>query len=71
VNSPVKVVVGAPIPPEDLAAHRGDARAMMAFLRERTYALSPHPLDPAARGFEFEDRHREGQTRTGPRLVRY
>jgi hypothetical protein len=28
---------------------------MMAFLRESTYALSPTPLDPNARGFEFEE----------------
>jgi hypothetical protein len=32
---------------------------MMAFLRERTYALSPTPLDPNARGFEFEDQYRD------------
>jgi hypothetical protein len=32
---------------------------MMDFLRETTYALSPRPLDARARGFEFEDRHRD------------
>ena len=46
VNSPVRVVVGDPIPRADLAPLSGDPTAMMAFLRERTYALSPTPLDP-------------------------
>jgi len=59
VNSPVRVVVGDPIPRADLAPLSGDPTAMMAFLRERTYALSPTPLDPNARGFEFEDHHRD------------
>jgi putative hemolysin len=59
VNSPVRVVVGAPIPREDLARYTSDPKAMMAFLRERTYALSPTPLDPNARGFEFEDHYRD------------
>jgi putative hemolysin len=59
VNSPVRVVVGEPIPREELARYAGDPKAMMAFLRERTYALSPTPLDPNARGFEFEDQYRD------------
>jgi hypothetical protein len=48
VNSPVRVVVGEPIPRAELARYAGDP-AMMAFLRETTYALSPTPLDPNAR----------------------
>lgn len=59
VNSPVEVVVGQPIPRAALEAYGGDARAMMEFLRETTYGLCPRPIDPKARGFEFEDRHRE------------
>lgn len=58
VNSPVDVVIGQPIPRKALDAYAGDARAMMEFLRETTYGLSPRPLDPSARGFEFEQRHR-------------
>jgi hypothetical protein len=66
VNSPVRVVVGEPIPREELARYAGDPKAMMAFLRERTYALSPTPLDPNARGFEFEDQYRDKRrTRRG------
>jgi len=59
VNSPVEVVVGEPILRADLDAFANDSKAMMAFLRETTYALSPRPLDVRARGFEFEDRHRD------------
>jgi putative hemolysin len=58
VNTPVRVAIGAPIPPEDLAVHAGDARAMMDFLRRKTYELSPEPLGSYEYGFEFEERHR-------------
>ena len=65
VNSPVDVVVGQPIPRAALDGYAGDARAMMAFLRETTYGLSPRPLDPSARGFEFEQRHRSPEENEG------
>ena len=45
LNSPVDVVVGQPIPRAALDGYAGDARAMMEFLRETTYGLSPRPLD--------------------------
>ncbi|MBF9042056.1 acyltransferase [Rhodobacterales bacterium HKCCE4037] len=59
VNKPVDVVIGDPIPRAALNELSGDAKALMAHLRKTTYALSPRPLDPTARGFEFEDKHRE------------
>ncbi|MEM7724042.1 MAG: lysophospholipid acyltransferase family protein [Pseudomonadota bacterium] len=59
VNTPVRVVIGDPIPRHDLDPYAKDAKAMMAFLRKTTYALSPRPLDPDLRGFEFEERHRD------------
>jgi putative hemolysin len=59
VNSPVEVVIGRPIPRADLEPYARDGRAMMEFLRETTYGLSPRPLDGRARGFEFEERHRD------------
>lgn len=59
VNSPVEVAIGQPIPRAALEPYAGDARAMMEFLRETTYGLSPRPLDGRARGFEFEERHRD------------
>lgn len=44
LDRPIRVVVGAPIPPAAIAAHAGDARALMEFLRAQTYALSPAPI---------------------------
>ncbi|MBF9033574.1 acyltransferase [Rhodobacterales bacterium HKCCE2091] len=63
VNTPVRVVIGEPIPREEIDARRADARAMMDFLRERTYALSPRPLDARQIGFEFEEKHGGGHHR--------
>jgi putative hemolysin len=59
VNRPVRVVIGAPIPRAELEPFAKDTKAMMAFLREKTYGLSPRPLDPQLRGFEFEAQHRD------------
>lgn len=58
VNKPVEVVIGAPIPREELARYTHDARGMMDFLRRETYALSPEPLGADGYGFEFEDRYK-------------
>ncbi len=58
VDEPVRVVIGEPIAPERLKAHTHSTRAMMEFLRAQTYALSPHPLNAADLGFEFEERYR-------------
>lgn len=58
VDEPVKMVVGTPIPREALAA-QSDPKAMMDFLRQETYRLSPTPLKSSEYGFEFEDRWRQ------------
>ncbi|MFW8636433.1 lysophospholipid acyltransferase family protein [Cribrihabitans pelagius] len=58
IGTPVRVAVGEPISRCVLDPLAGDARAMMAYLRQATYALSPEPLDPELRGFEFEEKHR-------------
>jgi len=58
VDEPVRVVIGRPLPPEGIAAHARDTRALMDYLRAQTYALSPRPLNHADLGFEFEDRYR-------------
>lgn len=50
----VRVVVGEPVPQETLASLRGDARAMMLYLRRATYALSPTPLPFDGAGFEWD-----------------
>ena len=57
-DEPVRVVIGAPIASQEIASRASDPKAMMDFLRARTYALSPKPIDPNAFGFEFEAKHK-------------
>jgi putative hemolysin len=57
VDEPVSVIIGEPIEEAEIAPYRSDQKAMMDFLRRRTYALSPKHDDPAF-GFEFEEKHR-------------
>lgn len=57
VGTSVRVVVGDPVPRDQLAAFGSDARAMMEFLRKTTYALSPQLLPQDRLGYEFEERH--------------
>ena len=54
VGAPVRVVVGTPLDPAELAAHP-DARALMDHLRAATYRLSHVPIEDLGYGFEFED----------------
>lgn len=61
IDNPVRVVIGDPISRAEIDPFKTDARGMMDFLRERTYALSPKPLDASQIGFEFEERY--GATR--------
>lgn len=56
-DEPVRVVIGEPIAANEINARANDPKAMMDFLRGRTYALSPTPLEPDY-GFEFEAKHR-------------
>ncbi|WP_375691248.1 lysophospholipid acyltransferase family protein [Pseudooceanicola sp. LIPI14-2-Ac024] len=58
VGSPVRVVIGTPVPQDQIAARLRDPRALMAYLRSETYALSPQPLKSLDHGFEFEEKHR-------------
>jgi putative hemolysin len=58
VDEPVRVVIGAPIPRAELSQYATDPKSMMDFLRERTYGLSPRPLDTVEYGYEFEDKHK-------------
>ena len=66
VGSPVRLVVGEPVPRAAIDAFGRDARGLMAFLRERTYALSPRALPSHRLGYEFEARYR-GSTRCSVR----
>ncbi len=54
MDTPVRVVVGDPIARSTLAVHAGDTKSLMAFLRARTYELSPSPIITSEIGFEFE-----------------
>ncbi|WP_136635270.1 lysophospholipid acyltransferase family protein [Pseudooceanicola onchidii] len=60
VGTPVEVVIGDPLTRTDLAPYIKDTKALMDFLRKRTYELSPQPLKSFEYGFEFEDKHRTG-----------
>jgi putative hemolysin len=55
VGDPVKVVVGDPLPSEEIARFEKDPKGMMDFLRQETYALSPKPIRDLGYGFEFEE----------------
>jgi putative hemolysin len=54
VDTSVRVVVGHPIGRDALDARARDSKSLMAFLRHKTYELSPRPVDPRDTGFEFE-----------------
>ncbi len=59
VDTPVKVIVGAPMGRDQLDPLSKDSKAMMEFLRKATYELAPDAVrNPTALGYEFEDRHR-------------
>jgi len=58
VDTPVRVVIGQPIPAQEINSRKKDARELMDFLRKATYELSPTPFASYDYGFEFEERHR-------------
>lgn len=58
VDTPVRIVIGAPIPAQEIDIRKKDARELMDFLRKATYELSPTPFTSYDYGFEFEERHR-------------
>jgi len=61
VDEPVEVVIGDPIAAAELDPYRKDPNGMMDFLRRKTYALSPSPLNLHQHGFEFEAKHRRNE----------
>lgn len=58
VDTKVQVVIGDPIPPEEIRARATDSKELMDFLRKSTYDLSPTPIETREYGFEFEDKHK-------------
>ncbi|WP_373356388.1 lysophospholipid acyltransferase family protein [Pseudoroseicyclus sp. CXY001] len=61
LNAPVRVAIGRPIPRAELDARKGDAKAMMAFLRKSTYDLAPKAVDASGYGREFERKYQAGR----------
>lgn len=53
VGQPIRVTIGAPIPPDQIARFRGDAKGLMDHLRLSTYALSPAPIADLGYGVDF------------------
>lgn len=53
VGGEAQVRIGAPLSPEELARFRGDAKALMAYLRAATYRLSDDPSAADAYGYDF------------------
>lgn len=50
VGGSIRAHVGRPLPPEEIEARRGDAPALMEYLRRETYRLSPRPIDDLSHG---------------------
>ncbi len=58
VDEPVRLVIGQPVPADEIAARRRDPVAMMEFLRRVTYDLSPDPRRTYDLGYEFEAKYK-------------
>ena len=67
INKPVRIVIGEPIPADQLAAFQKDPKGCMDFLRKATYELSPTPVDTSRLGHEFEVKYK---VRNGRRNIR-
>ena len=61
----VRVVIGDRVPAAEVARNRADAKALMDFLRARTYALSPESNCPLDYGLEFEAKYRRADADGG------
>ncbi|WP_380052697.1 lysophospholipid acyltransferase family protein [Falsihalocynthiibacter sp. SS001] len=58
LRTPLDVTIGKPCTPTKLAEYGRDSAAMMRFLRQATYELSPTPLNTLDYGYEFEEKYR-------------
>ncbi|MEL6467041.1 MAG: lysophospholipid acyltransferase family protein [Pseudomonadota bacterium] len=58
IDTPVDVVIGAPIGRDVLDPMAKEPKQMMEFLRKATYELNPNPNKVFDLGYEFEERHR-------------
>jgi hypothetical protein len=55
------LVIGDPIPQQQLQDRSKDPPALMDYLRRVTYDLSPVPFDDYDYGYEFEDWYKKQQ----------
>lgn len=53
VGDEVRVTIGAPLPPEQIAAFRGDSKGLMDHLRIATYRLSRTPIEDLGYGLDL------------------
>lgn len=53
VGEKVPVVIGKPLPADELKMYSSDPKGMMDYLRAKTYGLSPDPISDVGYGFEF------------------
>ncbi len=58
VDSPVRVSIGRPLDPADMAAHSHDSRVFMDYLRKKTYELSMNADLGCQYGYEFEEQYK-------------
>lgn len=63
VGGPIGATIGAPLPRAEIDARAADSFALMDYLREETYALSPLPLPSLDYGYEFEQQHARRERR--------
>lgn len=57
IREPLKATIGAPLPADEIKKRAANPRALMDYLRDQTYLLSPEPLESLDYGFEFEEHH--------------
>ncbi|MEM7242191.1 MAG: lysophospholipid acyltransferase family protein [Pseudomonadota bacterium] len=58
IKKSVPMVIGESLPRSEINAHAQDATELMAYLRRKTYELSPIPLTDLSHGYEFEEQYR-------------
>ena len=55
----MRIVVGKPIEQAVIKSYADNPKAMMDFLREETYRLSPTPFESLEYGLELEEKHKQ------------
>ena len=58
IDKPVRLSIGDPIAPSEIARFGADPGSLMDFLRDATYDLSPTKADCTDYGYEFEAKYR-------------